>query len=205
MVLGMQNRVYWNLYWSKKRIVVRFIDFIKNEYFLRVIYDYLRQLKHNSKILEVGCGNGNLLEKFYGKKIIGIDISPIAIKMSKKKKKNSLTIGDIFNLNFNENTFDLVFSNGLIEHYLDQTEQIIREKYRVAKKGGYIVSIISNNKFLRNLLFNFIYFWDKEKVNKIKNYKNYFESLLPKISNEYKIETLPRSMGTLMVIKVKKC
>lgn len=206
MVLKMQNRTYWNKYWSKNTGIVKFINFLKERYFLNIIHRYLKNFKQSTKILEVGCGNGKLLEKFPRNKVIGIDFSPIAIKRAKMKIKDfPLIMGDAFKLNFCNNSFDLVYSNGLIEHYIDSFEEIIREKYRITKKGGYVITIISKNMHVRDLLFRYIYYWDRYKIQNIKNYNILFKGFLPKISNKFKLETIPKSFGLLMAIVIKKC
>jgi len=202
----MKNRTYWNKYWSENTGIVKFVNFLKERYFLNIVHRYLRNFKQNTKILEVGCGNGNLIEKFPRNKVIGIDFSSIAIKKAKMKKGEfPLIMGDVFKLNFDNNSFDLVFSNGLVEHYIDRVEEIIREKYRITKKGGYVVTIISKNMYVRDLLFRHIYYWDRHKIQNIKNYNFLFNSFLPKISNKFKLETIPKSFGMLMAVVIKKC
>ena len=129
----------------------------------------------------------------------------------KKAKENlvgrevSLTLGDVSNLKFDNNTFDLVWNDGLIEHYSEKIEEVIKEMYRVTKKDGYVITILTNNDFVRNMFFKYIYFWDKEKIKTTKEYKRIFNRILSKISKEYKIESVPGCFGILMSVVVKKC
>lgn len=93
--------------------------------------------------LEIGSGTF-----FFGQKIaanceliIGIDICINALKIAKQMLdsagiKNYLLInGDILNMPIKENSVDLLFGGGVIEHF-DNTQQSINENYRVLKSGG---------------------------------------------------------------------
>lgn len=107
---------------------------------------------NNSNILEIGCGDGLVLEKFseiYNDiNTTGIDISEYAIKsaINKKIKNSSFEIGDARNLKINDNIYDLVYSIGLIEHFkeFEDVMKCIEEKKRVLKKGGIAVIMVPN-------------------------------------------------------------
>jgi len=199
----------WNNFWKTKKIIYIPISIFKNLYFTKIKASYVKKFVSDSSVLEIGCGDGKLLSLLpKNADITGLDISPFALKKSKKNlasRNVSLTLGDAFNLKFNNNTFDLVLSDGLIEHYTYKIKELIKEMYRVTKKGGNLIIILTNNDLVRNLLFKYIYKWDKKKVKNTKEYKNIFNDFLNKISKKYKIETIPKSFGILMAVVVKKC
>ena len=70
------------------------------------------KLKHDAKILDIGCGKGYLLFDFLKvmpeAKIFGMDISKYAIANSKEEIKSNLIVGDATNLPYEDNFFDLV-------------------------------------------------------------------------------------------------
>ena len=80
-------------------------------------------LKDNSKILDIGCAKGYLLEEF--RKLLknpilcGIDISSYAIKNSIKKGK-ILAIGNATTLPFSNKYFDLVISINSLHNILSK-------------------------------------------------------------------------------------
>ena len=199
----------WDNFWKSDKIIYKPISIFKNLYFTRIKAKYIKKFISNSSILEIGCGDGKLLRLLPKEnKIVGLDISTFAIKKAKKnlfKKNISLIIGDVFDIDFNDNTFDLVVIDGLIEHCSDKIERFIKEAYRVTNKGGYLIIVLTNIDFIRKILFKLIYTWDKEKIIYTKDYKEEFNKILPKISNEYKIEVIPKSLGVLMSVVVKKC
>lgn len=82
------------------------------------------QSKNNySKVLDLGCGNGRHLIFFaeQGFDVTGIDISREAIEIAgawinKKGLNAELIVGDVKSLPFDENSFDLIISYGVLDH-----------------------------------------------------------------------------------------
>lgn len=94
------------------------------------------------KVLEVGVGLGADHQRFAtsGAELFGIDLTPRAIEMCRLRLdsynlESSLSVGDAENLSFADDSFDLVWSWGVIHHSPD-TPAAIREIYRVLKPGG---------------------------------------------------------------------
>lgn len=82
--------------------------------------------------------------------VYGVDISREVVKLAKKRMKNMVNIkkfvvGDIRELPFKDNFFDVVFSFGTIEHIREQTKACC-EAFRVLKPGGLFISGV-NNRF----------------------------------------------------------
>ena len=98
-------------------------------------------------ILDLGCGEGTRLNWLVGnskKKGVGIDISTKAIGMGRKSYPKLMFFeGDLENLDFKDNSFDLVYSAYVLEHLTD-AEKMIKEAIRVTKKGGHLVLIATN-------------------------------------------------------------
>jgi ubiquinone/menaquinone biosynthesis C-methylase UbiE len=96
----------------------------------------------NKDILEIGVGNGShaqLLAK-YAKTFIGIDLTQYATQSVSKRmeifglKANILQM-DAEKLNFTNESFDVVWSWGVI-HHSSNTPKIINEIHRVLRPGG---------------------------------------------------------------------
>lgn len=93
------------------------------------------------KILDLGCGNGRLLELLKNQEIdyIGIDSSKRLIEIAKKKYPEAkFQIGDALNLLFPDNFFDKVFSIAVLHHIPseDFRVQFLKEVKRVLKPEG---------------------------------------------------------------------
>jgi SAM-dependent methyltransferase len=124
--------------------------------FLEEIPSLLSVLYHNmvyppgSSILDAACGSGIQTCYLAGMSpdasFTGIDTSRSSIiKASKLKKKSKLKnvrfrVGDVFELPFEEETFDnVIFSFGL--EYVKNPERAVRELKRVLRQGGTLTLI----------------------------------------------------------------
>lgn len=91
-------------------------------------------------VLDVGCGNGFLLEmirkNFSNIKIKGIDIEKNLLKSCKNKGLN-VKRGNILNIPFNDASFDLIIAKDVIEHVKDNY-RAIQELIRVSRKYIFI-------------------------------------------------------------------
>jgi ubiquinone/menaquinone biosynthesis C-methylase UbiE len=96
----------------------------------------------NKHVLEVGCGAGYDAFEFcrQGAVYTGIDITLENIDrttrhLSLYNLKGEIRAGDAEHLDFQDESFDLAFSNGVLHHVPD-IEQSFREIRRVLKPGG---------------------------------------------------------------------
>ena len=109
--------------------------------------ELMKQVKSDSKILELGCGQGKGLKYIVNKSdikeenIFGIGQSSTAIEFAKIKLPTAnLKQGDIYSLEYADNTFDFILLMEVIEH-LENPMEALKEAYRVLKpKGALIIS-----------------------------------------------------------------
>lgn len=109
--------------------------------------------KGNKKILEIGCAKGKQLIHFskeFGYEVCGIDYSEKGVELAKQNLKiagveGTILCEDVFQTSFKEESFDIVYSMGLIEHFEDPSE-IIDTHIKLLKKGGTLIITIPNFK-----------------------------------------------------------
>jgi 2-polyprenyl-3-methyl-5-hydroxy-6-metoxy-1,4-benzoquinol methylase len=94
------------------------------------------------KVLEIGCGLGTDGAQFAkaGANYTGIDLTEASIELAGKRFELSglqgeFRVADAEKLNFANETFDLVYSHGVLHHTPD-TGMAVREIHRVLKPGG---------------------------------------------------------------------
>ena len=99
---------------------------------------------NNKKVLDIGCGYGDLLSEFKknGAEVYGVDISQESLKIC-NEKGISVVKADCRNIPFKDNTFDVVYSIGVVEHVME-TDKAINEHMRVCKPNGIVVVIVPN-------------------------------------------------------------
>lgn len=115
-----------------------------------------------SKILDVGCGNGRLLEALTNKQInyLGVDNSPALIKIAQTNyPSNNFKVHDLLNLSrLSENNFDYIFCLAVLQHIpgRELRLQALKEmKSKLAPNGQLIISVwnLWKNTKYRTLLF----------------------------------------------------
>ena len=116
-----------------------------------VVRELDADVKH--RVLDVGCGAGNILEQLPAGEKHGLDLSPYMVKRAKERLGNSAKIlrGDAEQLPFENGTFDRVIASSLLSHVL-HPEQVVSELSRVTKPDGRIViSICHEDQIERGL------------------------------------------------------
>jgi ubiquinone/menaquinone biosynthesis C-methylase UbiE len=96
----------------------------------------------DSDVLEVGCGLGTDAVNFArrGARYTGVDLTEASIELVKGRfdfegLAADLRVADAETLPFTDDTFDLVYSHGVLHHTPD-TQRAINEVHRVLKPGG---------------------------------------------------------------------
>lgn len=94
------------------------------------------------KLLDVGCGNGNLFNCIPDKRyeLYGVDFAENMISEAKINcgEKAAFFTADAERLPFEDNTFDIVTCNASFHHYI-HPNAVLREMHRVLKKGGTLI------------------------------------------------------------------
>jgi len=143
----------WDIIWSKmNKVSPSWIDKkgweIHHNRVFNIYQKFLNQLKIKSpKIIELGCGSGELtarMIKKYGGSATLVDNSKEALKLAKKNFqrygiKAKFIEKDLFRFNPNKK-FDIVFSEGLIEHFVgEKQKKMIEVHKKCVKKNGFII------------------------------------------------------------------
>lgn len=125
------------------------MDFIKNHwdniagrswndvYMMDLEYREISKLiTPNDTVLDVGCGDGDLLSKISALRRAGIDFSEKMIAIARKHKNIDFFVDDVRKLDFKDNTFDIVYTVRCLINLPTWNEQIqvIKECLRVARK-----------------------------------------------------------------------
>ncbi|MFH0852430.1 MAG: class I SAM-dependent methyltransferase [bacterium] len=108
---------------------------------IKPLADYVHP---GGRILDLGCGNGRLVESFKGKKIdyLGIDNSEMLIEEARKKyPENKFIAFDGLKIPFEDYCFDTIFCIAVLHHIPSRQMRIefLKEANRVLKPGGRLI------------------------------------------------------------------
>jgi ubiquinone/menaquinone biosynthesis C-methylase UbiE len=100
------------------------------------------------RVLEIGCGLGTDGAQFAkaGAIYTGVDLTDAAVELARKRFElfglsGTFRTADAENLDFADESFDLVYSHGVLHHTPD-TERAVREVHRVLRPGGRAVVML---------------------------------------------------------------
>jgi ubiquinone/menaquinone biosynthesis C-methylase UbiE len=108
-------------------------------------YDFLEKNSESKIILDYGCGIGSVTEKVARQKpskIVGADISDVSINKAIESAKEAnikieYRVENCESLNFESQTFDLIYGTGILHHLNLKTSA--NEINRLLKKNGKMV------------------------------------------------------------------
>ena len=117
---------------------------------------------NNSKLLDIGCGNGRILEtaKTMGAEVLGITISEPQVTYCIKKGLNVLLMNYKNIPKSWNNRFDCIIANGSVEHFVQvkdalegKQDEIYREMFEICNrilkpKGRFVTTIMHDNSNL---------------------------------------------------------
>jgi ubiquinone/menaquinone biosynthesis C-methylase UbiE len=110
------------------------------------------------RVLEIGVGMGaDYLEWLKaGARATGVDLSSASLVRARERCRLAgydpeLRVEDAEHLSFSENTFDVVYSYGVLHHSPD-TRRCLREAWRVLKPGGQLKIMLYHHPSLTGLM-----------------------------------------------------
>lgn len=152
------------------------------------IYNFLLPKVQNKIVLDLGCGTGKFMQKFYKEttKYYGLDLSNEQLNIAKEKVKDSnveFICCSAENIPLPDNSVDVIISTWVLGTILeiDRRSKVLEEMKRVLKKDGniYLVENDIGGEFeeIRNRYPN---------IKKTKEYNDWIESNGFKIESQFK-------------------
>ncbi|ABB14471.1 class I SAM-dependent methyltransferase [Carboxydothermus hydrogenoformans] len=148
-----QGEIWKNL--SKNSDIFNMINCYKNPLnFQRELAEMINQhFLNKTKVLEVGCGTAAtsyLLNNNFNITVLDYNedlINKLKTLFTYYLNKNiNIVLGDMFNMPFEDKTFDLVFNSGVMEHYRFSERVVLLKEYaRVLKDDGLMIIAIPNH------------------------------------------------------------
>ena len=126
------------------------VDIIEN------LEEYRDIKRKNGIVLDCGCGFGSYYPLTKDLNTLYLDLSYNQLKRFGKKYglRSNRICGDILNLPFKDNTFDLILCINVLEHVVD-IDRALKELHRVLKNDGILLVVAVNREsIIREEIFN---------------------------------------------------
>ncbi len=144
----MTNQSNWDQHWKNTQKAFQFYEFLQKQQFKCYLELIGNRLNSHSKILEIGAGSGyltrQLCSRFHCSAQL-IDSSSEARRFFGLHNKNPrIRFRQMNAFEFKqENRFDLVFSDGLVEHFTGKKQKkLIFIHAKAAKKNGFLILFV---------------------------------------------------------------
>lgn len=121
-----------------------------NEEFLHYLVNWSRLVTREALFLELGAGSGRFsyhLSK-RGNKVVALDFSRASIDLLKRMRKRGkvgfhVVQADVLSMPFKEGAFNVIYSEGLLEHFRN-FNRFFEEATRVMQKSGILILSVPN-------------------------------------------------------------
>jgi SAM-dependent methyltransferase len=100
---------------------------------------------HCGRVLDVGCGDGKMLERLYklGWNTVGVEPDHDATYIAQSRAGSDIRHGLLEQARFPNESFDVVIMNHVVEHLLDPF-RTLKECCRILKSGGQLYMVTPN-------------------------------------------------------------
>jgi len=185
---------------SKKGILNRYYH-TGRSFTVKQKYKMVTRLASGSKVIDIGCGTGELLQEFKKNEWETYGIEPSELASSIAREKYGLTVGgeeDLYHAG--SNIYDVVMMWHVLEHVADLNERI-KQVQKVMKKEGTFFVALPNCKSLDAAIYreywaaydvprHLYHFTRKSAHNLFNKHQMQIENILPMKIDAYYISLL---------------
>ncbi len=144
---------YWENEWDIRDLEKQ-IEAGQKKAWWPVLVDLLEnEVGDDELVVEAGCGMGQFVYLMHkmGKRVLGVDVTEVAISRTKKAYPElDLQVQDIRNFDLEDDSVKLMLSLGVVEHFIEGPQDPLKEAARVIKPGGILfITIPFTNHFRR--------------------------------------------------------
>lgn len=161
------------IYFNPTPSIQQFIDFYSTEGYdynrwkleckAETYIDKLNKIKHDGKLLDIGCATGYMINKIDQDsdwEVYGVELSKRPAEFAKNVLKlKNITHGDLFSANYPDNFFDCINISDVIEH-VPNPVALLDECHRILQPNGIVILGVPNGY---NDSRGLIYYYNKFK------------------------------------------
>lgn len=204
----------WDFFWSQG-FIQRLIDIARQFETSFYISTFLKPYLNVGSFCELGCGTSILLSKIAKgvDKIVALDYSSQALEVSKVRFEKAgisnyeLVQRDIRNTKDISERYDVVFSNGLVEHF-KEPHKAIRAHLELTKENGTTLILVPHQYSIKKLWFKLTdtpqlkkyWLWTEQYFFTKRSMKKEYEQACPDCPYSYEIRSIHLTGNVLLIV-----
>jgi len=165
-------------YHENANFIVRFIESRRVKFILRFL-----DANKQDRIIELGCGAGDILGNIKQGNLTGVDISQYILDIAEKRYRNIIfVLGNIESLpeEIKKNQYNKIICSEVLEHVENPTK-VLEEIKKIAREDSVIVISIPNEKLINKF---------KKILQKLELFNLLFSNLSKKMDEEWHLHSL---------------
>lgn len=148
---NLETKKAWDDNWKDVSMenVVNIFEYPRAKIFFNLVKPFLPK---DGAMLEAGCGLAPWVIKLaaLGHDVFGIDYQQNCIRRIKEyDKTQKVCAADVRYIPFEDNSFSAYLSWGVIEHFAEGPDAVLKEAYRVLKKDGKLILAVPYNNIFK--------------------------------------------------------
>lgn len=165
----------------------------------RLVGKVLKKYVRKGRLLDIGCGDGNILFYFSGNfEVFGLDISPYIVRQIRKANpKIKVKVCDIEKntIPFREK-FDVIFLWNIVEHLKNPGAVLKKIQKNLKKDGCVVIHLPTINNIFSRIEYTILWDWlIREKTHiyrpSIREFRNLLQAAGYKIMEEFSGQLIP--------------
>jgi len=163
MTAKQSTKAHWEKFWKEKEQIE---EVYSNDDRIYLNLIKVTEIK-NKKILEVGAGSGrdSFQLAYKNATVYVLDYSSQALRIVKNlNDQNDIHVyliqGDAFQIPIPDESLDIIFHQGLMEHFKDPLS-LLREQVRVLKPGGFLLVDVPQRYHIYTIIKHILIFFNK--------------------------------------------
>jgi len=147
------QKEYWQDQWNQRDFAKQVAAAEKKAWWGRLT-ELLDELNPDDLVVEAGCGLGQFVYCIQqrGHRVVGVDVTEETIRRVRQAEPGlDLRVMDVRRLDLPEASVALMLSLGVLEHFKEGPDQLLREASRVIRPGGTLFVTVPYSNLYRRL------------------------------------------------------
>jgi len=164
-------------YHDNSNFIIRFIESRRVKWILRFL-----EIDEKDKVIEIGCGAGDILNKVEASDVTGVDISNYILEVGRKRYPRIRFVGgnaEDLPEEIGRDKYDKIFCSEVLEH-VERPDRVLAEMSKIAKENSVVVVSIPNEGLINKI---------KGVLQSLRIFNLFFPKISRKMDDEWHLHS----------------